>query len=77
MWLLVSVFWWIVFFCIGYFMFYLLGFDKVFNISWFEDFVYWYYIDIFSFLSWYVLILFLVLIYLVWCVINIIFVRIK
>ena len=52
LWSLVSAPWWIALSCIGYFMLYSLGFDTVFNISWFEDFAHWHHIDIFNFFSW-------------------------
>ena len=77
LWSLVSAPWWIAFSCIGYFMPYSLGFDKVFNISWFEDFAHWHHIDIFSFSSWHALTLLLALIYLAWRVTKTTFVRTK
>jgi hypothetical protein len=77
LWSLVSAPWWIAFSCIGYFMPYSLGYDKVLNISWFEDFAHWHHIDIFSFSSWHALTLLLALIYLAWRVTKTIIARTK
>jgi beta-lactamase regulating signal transducer with metallopeptidase domain len=77
LWSLVSAPWWIASFCISYFMPSSLGFDKVFNISWFEDFAHWHHIDIFSFSSWHALTLLLAFIFLAWRVTKTIFARTK
>ncbi|MEP4892202.1 MAG: M56 family metallopeptidase [Aliiglaciecola sp.] len=77
LWSLVSAPWWIALSCIGYFMPYSLGFDKVFNTSWFEDFAHWHHIDIFSFSSWHGLTLLLASIYLAWRVTKTIYARTK